>query len=78
MLVLTRKVHESVVVGDSIEIMVTKIVAGRVLIGIRAPREITVRRAELPIHGKQLIEPSLTAEPHASVDDALPFSHAAV
>lgn len=47
MLVLTRLCDERIVIGE-IVITVVAIEGGRVRIGIAAPREVTVRRAELP------------------------------
>lgn len=47
-LVLTRRVGEVLHIGDNIEIKVMKIKGQQAAIGIRAPREIKVRRDELP------------------------------
>lgn len=47
MLVLTRKIMESVVIGDEIEVYILEIKGDRVRLGIRAPREVTVHRKEI-------------------------------
>lgn len=47
MLVITRKKGESLLIGDDIEITITKIDDGSVKIAIDAPREITILRKEL-------------------------------
>lgn len=48
MLVLSRKVGESILIGKDIEVKVLSIDAdGRVKIGIDAPREVKVIRKEL-------------------------------
>ncbi len=47
MLVLSRKRGESLVVGGEIRITVTRISGNRVSIGIEAPAEVRVVRAEL-------------------------------
>lgn len=48
MLVLTRKLGEKIHIGDNIHITVVDIDRGRVRIGIDAPRDIPIRRDELP------------------------------
>ncbi|WP_411170321.1 carbon storage regulator CsrA [Clostridium sp. MB05] len=47
MLVITRKKGESVLIGDDIEISISKIEDGSVKLGIKAPKEMTILRKEL-------------------------------
>jgi carbon storage regulator len=47
MLVLTRKKDQSIMIGDDIEIVVVEIKGNQVKLGINAPRNVTVYRAEV-------------------------------
>ncbi len=47
MLVLTRKLMEKLYIGDAICVTVVRLEGGQVRLGIDAPREVTVLRAEL-------------------------------
>src|SRR5437016_6140937 len=47
MLVLTRKLMEKLFIGEDICVTVVRLEGGQVRLGIDAPREITVVRAEL-------------------------------
>lgn len=47
MLVLTRKVNQSIVIGDEIEVVVLEVRGEQVRIGVRAPKSITVHRKEV-------------------------------
>jgi carbon storage regulator len=47
MLVLTRKKHQKILIGDSIAITIVAIERDHVRIGISAPREVKVYRQEL-------------------------------
>jgi len=51
MLVLTRKVGEVIVVGENIRVSILEIRGEQVRLGIVAPEEVTVDRAE--IHAKR-------------------------
>ena len=47
MLVLSRKIKESIRIGDSIEVVVLGTGGGRVRLGISAPYDTTIKRTEL-------------------------------
>lgn len=47
MLVISRKVSESIIIGDNIEIIVSEISGDRVKVCINAPKEIPIVRKEL-------------------------------
>ena len=47
MLILTRKLNESITIGDSIEVSVVEIKGDQVKLGIDAPRAIKVYRKEV-------------------------------
>ena len=47
MLVITRKEGESILIGDDIEITISKISDGSTKIAINAPREMPILRKEL-------------------------------
>jgi carbon storage regulator len=46
-LILTRKVGESIMIGDSVEVKILGLRAGQVKIGIEAPKDLTVHREEI-------------------------------
>ncbi len=77
MLVLTRKVGEKLVIGNSIRISVVSIGPGRVKLGIEAPADVTIDREE--IHERKQFEDTgvtatVTAAPalHNRIADQLP------
>ena len=47
MLVLARRVNESIMIGDDIELVVIDIKGDQVKLGIKAPKRITVHRKEI-------------------------------
>jgi len=49
-LVLSRKIGETISVGDGIEIVVNRISGNRVTLGIKAPGNVRIVRGELEIH----------------------------
>lgn len=48
MLVLSRKRGERILIGDDIEIVVNWIKGDKVSLGIEAPRDVNIRRSEVP------------------------------
>ena len=51
MLVLSRRLSESIQIGDDVCVTVVRISADAVRIGIEAPRVVNIRRTELPLEG---------------------------
>ncbi len=47
MLALTRKVGESIVIGDNVEITVIAVTGDQIKLGIDAPRSISIHRKEI-------------------------------
>jgi carbon storage regulator len=47
MLILTRRVGETVVIGDDVDVTVLGIKGNQVRLGVKAPREVTVHREEI-------------------------------
>jgi carbon storage regulator len=76
MLVLTRRISESLIIDNDIQVVVLGVQGGQVKIGIKAPKNVSVHREEIyeRIHGtvKKLAaeigkETELEAEPEAAV-----------
>ena len=47
MLILTRKVGESLLIGDDVSITILNVRGNQVTIGVKAPKEISVHREEI-------------------------------
>lgn len=47
MLILTRKIGESLIIGDDVEITVLSVRGNQVKLGVNAPKEIAVHRQEI-------------------------------
>jgi len=47
MLIITRKKGESLMIGDDIEVTISKLEDGSVKLGIQAPKDISILRKEL-------------------------------
>lgn len=47
MLALTRKVGESIVIGDNVEITVIAVTGDQIKLGIDAPRSVSIHRKEI-------------------------------
>ncbi|NMB38275.1 MAG: carbon storage regulator CsrA [Firmicutes bacterium] len=47
MLVLTRKIDQSIVIGDNIKIIIVDVRGDQVKLGIEAPKDVSVHREEV-------------------------------
>lgn len=47
MLILNRKIGESIILDDTIEIKILDIQEGRIKIGVEAPRDVSILRKEV-------------------------------
>ncbi len=63
MLVLTRKLMEKLFIGDDICVTVVRLEGGQVRLGIEAPRDVTVVRAEL-VPDRASPRPRVAPQPH--------------
>jgi carbon storage regulator len=69
MLVLTRKLMEKLFIGDDICVTVVRLEGGQVRLGIDAPRDVTVVRAEL-------VPERIAASPKTNGRTSVPPMHA--
>lgn len=65
MLILTRRVGETLVVGDDITFTVLGVKGNQVRIGVNAPREVTVHREEI----YQRIQREKSGKPESDYDE---------
>ncbi len=68
MLVLSRKLNQSIMIGDDVRVVVVGIDRDQVKLGIEAPRDVPVHRTEIyeEIHGAHTTVPqalSLAVDP---------------
>ena len=61
MLVLSRKLGEKIIIGDGIELMVVAVTGNRVRLGVAAPAECRILRAECQASGPKSAEAPLSA-----------------
>ena len=47
MLILTRKVGETLVIGDEVEVTVLSMKGNQIRLGVKAPKEVAVHREEI-------------------------------
>jgi len=66
MLVLARKLDESIVIGDDIVIKVISVDKGVVKLGIDAPREVSIIRSELI---EDVKDSNIAASKESKLDD---------
>ncbi|KUJ75815.1 carbon storage regulator [Thiomicrospira sp. XS5] len=71
MLVLTRRVGETLIIGDNIKLTVVGLKSGQVRLGIEAPKEVQIQREELLIKEKEAPEAQQEAAPIAEAKVAV-------
>ena len=75
MLVLARRMNQSIMIGEDIEIIIVDIKGDQVKIGIKAPRSVTVHRAEVHQEildeNKKAISTKVTAQDLGSLSKLL-------
>lgn len=62
MLILTRKIGESLLIGDNVEITVLSVRGNQVKLGVNAPKEISVHREEIYQRIKALASEDASAQ----------------
>ncbi len=64
MLILTRKVGETVAIGDDIQISIVEIKGNQIKLGIQAPKNVQVHRAEVyqKIHDENRLAAQVSTE----------------
>lgn len=68
MLVLTRRLNQSIKIGDDIEIMIIEVRGDQVRLGVTAPRDISVHRKEVYL---QIQQENLAAAKEAASTDVV-------
>lgn len=74
MLILTRKIGESIAIGDDIQIHVVDIRGSQVKLGILAPKEVEIYREEvyLKIQEENRLAAQVSKDALSSVESLLP------
>lgn len=73
MLVLTRRVDESIAIGDNIQVTVLAVEGDRVKLGISAPRDVVILRQEIfqAVQEQKKIQAHLIKKPEQKSFDKL-------
>jgi len=67
MLILTRRIGESLVIGDEVGVKVLGVKGGQVRLGVEAPRDVAIHREEIM---RRRLQPNGTEEPEVSQEKA--------
>ena len=67
MLILTRRIGETLTIGDDVQVTVLGVKGNQVRLGVNAPKEVPVHREEIYERIKKEKEASLSGELHRKV-----------
>ncbi|EAQ81395.1 carbon storage regulator [Blastopirellula marina] len=75
MLILSRKIGETIHVGDNVTIVINRISGNRVTVGIEAPNQVRILRGEVldPEEAQEAEEPGCLST-HKMLSETLPIS----
>ena len=68
MLVLTRRLNQSIKIGDDIEITVIEVRGDQVRLGVSAPRDVAVHRKEVYLQIQQENQAAAAVDPAGALD----------
>ncbi len=71
MLALARKVNESIIINDDIEVAILEIKGDQVKVGIKAPKSVPVYRKELYLQIQEANEEAVKAADPAALSELL-------
>lgn len=71
MLALARKVNESIIINDDIEVTILEIRGDQVKVGIKAPKSVPVYRKELYLQIQEANEEAVKAADPAALSELL-------
>lgn len=71
MLVLTRRANESIVIGDDITVTILAVTPSGVRVGIDAPRDMRINRAEIVVAVSDANQDALSSASEDSAESAL-------
>ncbi|MGE0384229.1 MAG: carbon storage regulator CsrA [Gammaproteobacteria bacterium] len=74
MLILTRRVGESLVIGDKINVTVLGVKGNQVRLGVNAPKDVTVHREEI-YQRIQQEKADPQAHAHVETEGSIPGEH---
>ena len=64
MLILTRRIGETVIIGDDVDVTVLGVKGNQVRLGVKAPKEVTVHREEIY---QRICQERMNGHPQANV-----------
>lgn len=70
MLILTRRISESIIIGDDVKLTVLGVKGNQVRIGIDAPKDVSVHREEIYMRIKQEKNGHTSAPPTTDPDES--------